>query len=474
MKRKLSILATLTILATNTVAEPVEIRISLHDALTRALRNNPLVRIERIKTDIAETLLREHQFAYEPNVRLSYTTGANDTLGLGDLSEASLSVSARAPTGTGVEFFNRDTRSPQARASGNTHQNAVGFTVTQALLQGFGLSANLVPIHKARLDIDLRQEELAGFTQRLLLDTERAYWNLLLSREELKIFKHSLDLAERLLFEAEARLQTGGIAPIDLAVIRAERASREKQLFDAQTSYKQRILALAYLMNAPELWTAAINPTDTISLLGEADALEDHLRAAQNFRPDLRQAQLQVKKGELDLVHTKNGLLPRLDFWITLQGTSYAESFGSALLPSDPTKASVASGLTLQFPITNGAARQRHQRAMHSLEERNLSIANFTRLIEYEIRAAHLEVTRASIQVETAKIVSALQQQKMEAEAEKLRVGRSTGFALLQAQRDLISANLDEVRAKSAYSDALLSLYFRDGTLLQRRGIRGE
>jgi outer membrane protein TolC len=91
--------------------------------------------------------------------------------------------------------------------------------------------------------------------------------------------------------------------------------------------------------------------------------------------------------------------------------------------------------------------------------------------LEYEIRSAYLEVTRASTQIETAKTVSALQLQKMEAEQEKLNVGRSTGYAVLQAQRDLVSASLDEARAQAAYTDALLSLYFRDGTLLQRRGI---
>ena len=453
------------------VAEPVEAAteiektLSLQDALTRALRDNPLVRIEQIRTDIAQTILREHQFAYEPNLWARYETNIRPEH-FGETNQVSTGINATAPTGTGLEFSVANTY-----RDGNTLSSA-RLTITQALLRGFGLTANLVPIRRARIDIDLRQEELAGFTQRLLLDTERAYWNLLLSSEELKIFEHSLELANRLLFEAEARLQTGGIAPIDLAIIRAEVASREKQLFDAQTALKQRILTLGYIINAPEFFNFEnIVLSDTISLLGKADDIEDHIKAAQKFRPDFRQAELLAQRGELDLIQTRNGILPRLDFFITLQGGEHYESF--AVFPSDMAQL-ISTGLRLDFPLTSGQARQRHRRALYSQEQQNLSVLNFSRLIEFEIRSAHLEVLRTSQQVETARIVSALQQQKMEAEAEKLRVGRSTGFALLQAQRDLISANLDEARAKAAYSDALLSLYFRDGTLLQRRGIRWD
>ena len=445
--------------------------LSLQDALTRALRDNPLVRIEQIRTDIAQTILREHQFAYEPNLWARYQTNVRPEH-FGETNHVLTGITARAPTGTELEFAIENAYYNNHFFTGGGTSASSRIRITQALLQGFGLTANLVPIRRARIDIDLRQEELAGFTQRLLLDTERAYWNLLLSSEELKIFEHSFELANRLLFEAEARLQTGAIAPIDLAIIRAEVASREKQLFDAQTALKQRILTLGYIINAPELFNfPAIVISDTISLLGEADEIEDHLQAAKKFRPDFRQAELLAQRGELDLIQTKNGILPKLDFFITLQGAEYNETF--AVFPSDMAR-TINMGLTLNFPLTSGQARQRHQRAIYSQEQQNLSISNFSRLIEFEIRSAHLEVLRASQQVETAKIVSALQQQKMEAEAEKLRVGRSTGFALLQAQRDLISANLDEARAKAAYSDALLSLYFRDGTLLQRRGVRWE
>jgi len=461
----------------NETASKDTLRLSLKDALTRAMRDNPLVRIERINTEVASSILSDHRYGYEPRVRLSY--GMSERSGgpyFQDSHEAALSISGTAPTGTSAEIWTgasplSSSRVPAAAPAGSTHQNTIGLTVTQSLLQGLSPSANLAPLRRARIDVSMREEELAAYAQRLLGDTERAYWDLLLSGEQMKIFEYSLELAQRLLYESEERLKLGSAAPVDLIAIRAEVASRERQLFDAATSYQQKALYLVYLMNAAELWNAPVTLTDNTSeMLGNADSVNEHLEAARKFRPDFRLASMQAQKGELELIQTKNGLLPKLDFFISLQGNSYAQNFTNAFTPDSPSSA-VAAGLTLQFPLTNGASRERHRRAVFSTEQQKLSIENFSRLLEYEIRSAHMEVVRAHRQIETAETVSALQLQKLEAEQEKMAAGKSTGYAVLQIQRDLVSANLDEAQARTAYVNALLSLYTRDGTLLARRGV---
>ncbi|MDR0306824.1 MAG: TolC family protein [Chitinispirillales bacterium] len=456
------------------------LKLSLKDALQRAMRDNPLIRVERINTDIASAVLSENKYSiYEPHLRAQYGMSDNERNGIpfSESGEASLSLFGSLPTGTNYELgigasaLSQTSRLSAATPAGSTHQNSFGITVTQSLLQGLSPSANLAPLRKASIDVNIREEELAAYAQRLLGDTERAYWDLLLSGEQMKIYEYSLELAQRLLYESEERLKIGNVAPIDLVAIKAEVASRERQLFDAVTAYQQKMLYLVYLMNAPELWNASLALTESSSeTLGSADSVDEHLEAARKFRPDLRLASMQAQKGELDLAQTKNGLLPKLDFFISLQGTSYAESFSSALTPDQPSSV-VSAGLTLNWPLTNGAARERHRRAVFSTEQQKLSIENFSRLLEYEIRSAHMEVVRAHRQIKTAEEVSMLQLQKLEAEQDKMAAGKSTGYAVLQIQRDLVSANLDEAQARTTYINALLSLYSRDGTLLARRGV---
>ena len=50
-------------------------------------------------------------------------------------------------------------------------------------------------------------------------------------------------------------------------------------------------------------------------------------------------------------------------------------------------------------------------------------------------------------------------------------VGRSTSFLVAQAQRDLLISRIAEVQALANYLKALVDLYQRDGSLLERRGI---
>jgi len=465
-------LAIIFMIFTVSFAQPKDtIALSLEEALNMAVNTNPLLAIERIRTDIAKTVLRERQFVYEPTIFAEYATPSLRS----DQDSLRIGIRQTAPTGTAIELSTTGSTFYSANSNPNFPATAVGrLNITQSLLQGLGPRVNLVPIRRARIDTEISQEELSAYALRLFAEIERAYWTLMLSNKELEIYQYSLELAQRLLFEGEQRLNAGTVAPIDLITIRAEVASREKQLFDAQIATQQRSLRLASLINAPHFFDKEIILTDTTLTLGEADGLAEHLEAAQKFRQDLRQATLLAEKGELDLIQTKNGLLPRLDFWLDLRLTSSHEDF--TLFPnSSDVRATGQSrmGLQLQFPITSGAARQRHRAAKYSSQQQQLALDNFGRLIDFEIRSAHLEVSRAFRQIETAQTVSALQIQKLEAEQNKLSVGRSTGYAVLQVQRDVVAANLDEARARISYIEALLSLYSRDATLLQRRGVSG-
>lgn len=449
--------------------------LSLQDVLTRAINNNPLVRAEQINTDIAAAIVREYQSSFGSRFRADYRISDSERQSFDESHNLSATITKDFSTGTSVEGTigaSPGTRDTITREM--TFQNTVGITVTQALLQGLGTTVNLVPLRKAEIDQDMRREELAAYALRLIADVERAYWDLLVSGEQMEIYEYSLELAERLLYESEERLRIGGIAPVDLIAIHAEVASRRRQLFDAQVSYRQKALYLLYLINATDMFDREIVLTDSLNNIDEAigaDPVSDHIEAAKKFRTDYILANMQAQKGELDLIQTRNGLLPRLDFFISLTGNSPNETFAGAILPNDDISRTIAAGLTLQFPIRNVAARERHRRQVYSIEQQRLSVENYGRLIDYEVFSAHMEVERAQQQIATAREVSALQLQKLEAEEAKLSAGKSTGYAVLQVQRDVVSAHLDESQAKLAYVNALLTLYSRDGTLLMRRGV---
>ncbi len=99
---------------------------------------------------------------------------------------------------------------------------------------------------------------------------------------------------------------------------------------------------------------------------------------------------------------------------------------------------------------------------------------NLKKLIELDVQLAYLDVKRAYQQIEATKATRKLQEEKLRAETEKFRVGRSTVLFVVQAQRDLLSSQIAEVQSTVKYLNALVDLFFLEGSLLERRGIGTE
>ena len=177
-------------------------------------------------------------------------------------------------------------------------------------------------------------------------------------------------------------------------------------------------------------------------------------------------------EGEIEIVKTRNGLLPRLDLFITLGKTGYADSFGGSVEDLDGNGYDASAGLTGEWPLGNRRAKAEHRRALLGRDRAAEAVENLVRLAELDVRQAHLETQRLASRIDSTRASLLLQEEKLRAEEEKFRVGKSTSLAVAQVQRDLTQSRLDEARAVTDYLKALTELYRLDGSLLDRYGIR--
>jgi outer membrane protein TolC len=201
------------------------------------------------------------------------------------------------------------------------------------------------------------------------------------------------------------------------------------------------------------------------------DAVELHVEMSLRKRPILNQARLGILRDDLQLVKTKNGLLPVLDLFITLGKTGYADSFGESVRDLNGDSYDALAGLRLEYPVFNREAEGRHQRALLSREQAQKALENLSQLVEVDVRSAHIEVNRTKQQIAASSATRKFNEEKLRTENEKFRVGKSTSFLVAQAQRDLLVSRISEVQALANYLKALVDLYLKDGSLLERRGI---
>ncbi|MBN2416064.1 TolC family protein [bacterium] len=460
------------------------LKISLQHAVLLALDRNPDIAIQRLNPAISKAYAEEARAVFDPVLSASATRDENKLqrfLGsrpdpfemVSTRDQYNLGISETLPTGTTISA---DASMSASISSIYTDQYSgnIGFTVTQSLLRGFGTGVNLAELRKARFDEDMSREEFTAAASELVASVEKAYWDLYLKADEIRIQKQSYDLAGRQLQETLERVTVGRLPELELASVRAEAATRRETLIDAESQYEQARLAFLFLLN-PEtesVWTLFPQPLDAPFIPADTlDPLSEHELLGIQYRPDLRQARLAVAKGDIDIVRTRNGLLPRLDLFITLGKTSYAFTFKDAAPDVSSPFYNVNAGVSFEFPVINREARAQVKRARHTKEQLELSLYNMERLVQWDIRSAYIEVQRARQQIEATIVTRELQEQNLAAELEKFRVGKSTNILVLQVQRDMTASRLDEVRAMVGYLNALIDLYLMEGTLLERRGI---
>jgi outer membrane protein len=350
----------------------------------------------------------------------------------------------------------------------------LGLTATQSLLRGYGSEVNLASVNQARLDTRISEYELRGFVLTLVAQIEETYWSYILAERKIEIFMRSLELAQKQLTETEERIQVGDLGASERAAAQAEVALRKEDLIDARNALALIRLTLLRLMNPPgaNLWDRPIQLTSPPT--GSPDELapvESYIAAALEMRPDLNQARLLLQRNELEVVKTRNGLLPRLDLFVTLGKTGYADSFGRSATNLHQDNFDVLAGLAYEFPPLNRAAQAANLRAVLSRQQAREAIWNLTQLAQVDVRAAYLEILRNREQVIATAATRALQEEKLRVETEKFGVGKSTSLLVAQAQRDLVSSQISEIETVVNGMRAWVVLYNLDGSLLQRRGI---
>jgi outer membrane protein TolC len=200
--------------------------------------------------------------------------------------------------------------------------------------------------------------------------------------------------------------------------------------------------------------------------------LGERLQLAEKMRPDLNEARTQLEQQRLETVVTRNGLLPRLDFFVGLGKTGYADTFSGAFRELDGNTYDLLAGLRLSRALGNRAAEARHSAAKSTRQQAQEAVSNLLQLVRLDVRLAVNELERVRQQIGASAATRALQEETLAAEKERFDVGASTTLLVSQAQRDLLASQIAEVEAIVNYRIAMVNLFLSEGTLLERRGVR--
>lgn len=469
----------------SSAAEPAPLRIDVQRAILLAMENNKSLIVQRMTPEISRTFEDEQHAVFDPVLsgqgsqrrtvadRLS-RAGSGVESQIADTATGLIAVDKLFSTGTTIALDASTSYTDSSLYSDTFVSNRLGASVTQALLRGRDVRVNLAAVHQAQIDTQISEYELRGFMEVLVEQVETSFYDYALAQRQIGIYTDSLRLAEQQMAEAQERIRIGTLAETELAAAQAEVALRRENLITARSNLARERLKLLRLLNPsdPIDWDLEIQlEYRTVLPDTPLDPVEQHVAVALQMRPDLNQARLLIRRGELETVRTRNGLLPKLDAFVSYGKSGYARTFSDAVNELDGDSYDVEAGLVFELPAGNRAAKARHTRAVVSRQQSIKALENLIQLAQVDVRSAYVVVTSTREQITATAATREFQEEALRVETEKFRVGKSTSLLVAQVQRDLVASQIAEIRAIANYFKALVALYRLEGSLLQRRGL---
>jgi outer membrane protein TolC len=352
---------------------------------------------------------------------------------------------------------------------------SVGFS--QNLLNGFGSRANARFIRIGRNNL---KYSMSVFRQSVITDVAAVmstYYDLLADEESIRVAQESLGYAQKLLESNQAELKIGAVAQYDVLRSEEEVANQQQVLLVAQNTFSQDAQSLKAKISKSfneELATVEMTPTDKLPEPHPDDvpALAEAMREAASHRPEIEQADLNLRNQEYTIEGTRNALLPSVQVFATYSfaglGGALRPTFANVFANDYP---NISYGVQVGIPFRNRQAQADAARALLEQRQLQMKLQDAKNQAVWDVSKAVSAVQQARATLDATLKLAAVSRQVLDMQQQKFTLASATVEDVITAQRNLATAEGNVVRDRAAYAKALIQYEQATGTLLDRNNI---
>lgn len=384
---------------------------TLDQALVQAWQNNPSLQAQRDSLAAAADRADEAQGGYYPQVKL-----------FGGVGTAHSDVSFMPIPGFNLplNYFDLNTRQ-------------VGVEADQTLYAGGKISAG---VDLAQHQRDAEEAKLHVTEQGVLLDAARAYMDVLQAQAVLKLEgsnEHVLQQAEE---QAQANFDNGEVTHTDVDQAKARLAGTQATLIQAQG-------ALATAQSAYERIIGSVpdalqQPTSLTGL--PASQPEALAQADRNYTVLAAEASASAAESNADIA--SSALKPSL-----VLSAQYSTAKEPQFLFEHLDTRSIA--LNFSMPLyTGGALTSQMHAAAHDAESNRQLLMDARRAARDQVISAWQSYQTATAGLAAIEVQIAAAQSAYDGVEAEYQEGERTTLDVLNAQQELLDAQVNEVRAK--------------------------
>ena len=366
---------------------------------------------------------------------------------------------------------------------------AVSLSVTQPLLQGLSPAVNSRDIKVAKnnlkiTDLQMKMQVIATISAVLNL-----YWDLVSFNEDVRLKQRALDLAQKLYDDNRSQVQLGTLPQIEVTRAAAEVSARQEDLLQSQTHVAQQETVLKNALSrngASNAWLddVAIIPLDQIEIPKTEDLkpVSELIAQAVAQRPELQQSNINLASAKIMESGERNGLLPSLSAFAAVANNGLAgtpvcggpcsyPSGGEGLVLLQELRRNYpnySAGFSLSVPFRNRVAQADYMADELQLRQTELRLKRAENQVRVDVKNAVMGLQQARSGYESAVATRVLAEETLAAEQNRFNFGQVPDTSLVvQAQKDLVQDQTNEVQAMANYTHARIAFDFAVGQTLE-------
>jgi len=493
------------------------VALTLDDAVKFALERNLDIAVQRLNPEINDIAYASIKSIYHPNLTsllstatttnpATQTTSGGSTAGqpiVAGVTNFNGGIAQSIPWGGGsatVQLNNVKNSTTSLNNLFNPTYNPVwSGTYVQPLFRNFTIDATRRSLRVTKINRDISDVQLRSTITNTLSNVRNAYWDYVFAVQSVDVARQSVALATQLVKDNQTRVEVGTMAPIDVVQAQSQAATQQQLLVTAIGSMRTAELALKRLIVAGTQdpnWNVRLDPTDRPDFRSEPIDIEAAVRRALSERTDLQIAKKNIEANDVTLKYLVDQMRPQVDLSTTYgllgfggsQYTYATDQVGGTVnkIPTGKIPGGYGDALSSlfgsQYPRWTFALNVSYPLGVSSQEasvararvQQNQVVAQ-TKQIELQVAT---DVTNAAINVQSgvervqaAQAARELAQKTLEAEQSKFEVGMSTNYNVILAQRDLATAQSNELNSVLNYRKSLVELERTQQTTLSNLGI---
>lgn len=420
------------------------------------------------ETYLQSLIARDRAYsAFMPTISLAPTYNWSNRRG------GSSAISTGVTSGTGAGSGSTGTG---AGGSGTSTGSTGGTGTTSAIGSSRGYTTLSVPVDaQANLfngfrDVSTLQANqfnvkgqkltLENLQATVLLETAQTYYNVLIAEESVIVLSNSVSYQDELVKNEEAMLRAGIAQPLDVAQSEAQAAATRAQLITAQDSVLTNRAMLTFMTNAAVDKASLV---DRLEVPKEVTNIDDSVRIAERERLDILAAAEQVRVQQQNLQAAIGEYYPSISLDVNYY--LHRDSF--------PTNVEWAGLITASVPIFSaGEIRADVRNAMSLLRTATYNEWQLIRQVRQQVRTDWDNLNASRHRIPELETSVAASQEALRQAVERYHVGLAINLDVLNAETQLLSAQLSLAQERFNFKVFYLDLLRDTGRLPLPNGIK--